>query len=109
MESTDAGWRVDLVFRHHGGRRVLRDHEAGVYAAVFCQERGKAVGKRGIDHALQPALGHVGVFAEGYAQKVHRKRDRLAVECRRRSPCLLGKMSGLSVTALISRLTMSHT
>ena len=58
----------------------MRDHEPGMHAAVFRQKCRKPVGQRGIHHALQPTLRHIGVLAERNPQKVHCKRNGLAVE-----------------------------
>ena len=76
----------------------------------FVKKCRKPVGQRGIHHALQPTLRHIGVLAESNPQKVHCKRNGLAVEIAARDYLIFpGKISGLSVTALISRLKISHT
>ena len=80
IESTDAGWASDLASRDQRGRRVLHDHEAGVDPGLLDQERGQAVVERGIEQAVQPALGDRGRPSDRSGQRVHRHRHRLAVE-----------------------------
>ena len=74
------GMRVDLVLADHGGGGVLDDHEAGVDASLGGQERGQAVGERGVDHTLGAALGSVGQLARGDAEEVERQGHGLAME-----------------------------
>ena len=75
-----SGVRVDLVLADHGGGSVLNDHEAGVDAGLGGQERGQAVGERGVDHTLGAALGSVGQLARGDAEEVERQGHGLAME-----------------------------
>ena len=75
-----SGVGVDLVLTDHGGGSVLNDHEAGVDAGLGGQERGQAVGERGVDHTLGAALGSVGQLARGDAEEVERQGHGLAME-----------------------------
>ena len=75
-----SGVSVNLVLADHGSGSVLNDHEAGVDAGLGGQERGQAVGERGVDHTLGAALGSVGQLARGDAEEVERQGHGLAME-----------------------------
>ena len=72
--------REHLVFGDQRRSRILRDHKPAVEAAVGSQERGQVVVERGVDEALRPPLGNVGIFRERDGEKIERERHWLAVE-----------------------------
>ena len=71
--------REGFVFGSQRGGGDVRNHEAGIDAAVFHQKRWQA-GQCGIDQQGDAPLGQRADFSNGQRQIVRRKRHRLGVE-----------------------------
>ena len=77
--STLAGCASDLFSRRQRRRGDLRDHEAGVDAAVLDQERRQA-GQRGVDQQRDAPLGERADLGDRERERVGGERHRLGVE-----------------------------
>ena len=71
--------RERLVLRRERRRGHLRDHEAGVHAAVLDQERRQA-GQVGVHQQRDAPLGQRADLGDREREVVRRERDRLGVE-----------------------------
>ena len=73
------GMGENFIFGNHRGRRILRNHKAGIQAAVLCEEARQPT-ERTVHHALDPPLGDTRNLCQRDRKKIECKRQGLTVE-----------------------------